>query len=321
MNKVANIEGKGRDDLNLSILLAAEGVIRKVSVNCSKSIRSLAENVKNTFVKFRKMLNKYSENIESVDPQLKNNSDLVDNLYSLEVAWEKGKEFLLNNQNYERLIFFSQLIEILCEKYQELTELIETRDPSIFVSVPGLLILKCLEGEDQGICEEYNPNMFMDKKDCNKLFKELQSDYSAIKDKLDIKHMEMDIRSNCTSRISSSSKIFRMEKNKEIKEKILNSNSNNEELKSGINLTSTIDKKEKVRFDIFFLYNFLENIILFEENLDEVLKSNPGYTEFYNRISITKFLGKIKTLSMNLQREKPTEWNAFFDMAMNTISS
>ena len=265
MNKVANIEGKGRDDLTLQILLCAENKIRTVSVNCSKSVRNIADGVKNSFTKFRKMLEDYSENIESVDPQLKNNQVLVDNLYQLEVAWEKGKEFLLDNNNYSRLIFFSQLIEILCEKYKELIELIEFRDPSIFVSVPGLLILKCLENEDIGICKEYNPNMFDQNKDCYKLYIELSDEYNKLKLKLNTLNNELN--------------------------------------------------------DIFFLYNFLEQCILFEENLDSVLKNNIGFEDFYDKEIMIKFLGKIKTLSMNLQREKPTEWNAFFDMAMNTISS
>lgn len=306
MNKVANIEGKGRDDLTLGILVAAERVIRKVSVNCSKSIRSLAENVKSSFVSFRKMLNKYSENIESVDPQLKNNSDLVDNLYNLEVCWEKGKEFLLNTDNYDRLIFFSQLIEILCEKYKDLIELIETRDPSIFVSIPGLLILKCLENEDQGICKEYNPNMFLENKDCHNMYKELIKDFDQLRDRLEIINNTITTNSNDNLRSTSrtnSSKINNFP--------YLNTNNTN----------SSSTSLPKIRLDSFFLYNFLEKIILFEENLNDVLKNNSYYEEFYDKAIMNKFLGKIKTLSMNLQREKPTEWNSFFDMSMNTISS
>lgn len=306
MNKVANVEGKGRDDLTLNILVSAERVIRKVSVNCSKSIRNLAEGVKNSFVKFRKMLEKYAENIDSVDPQLKNNSDLVDNLLILESSWEKGKEFLCNTDNYNRLMFFSQLIEILCEKYSELTELIEARDPSIFVSIPGLLILKCLEEEDQGICKEYNPNMFSETKECYKLYRELKSDYKEIKVKIEQPHINLEYKSNSTSRMNSSNMLTTINCINLTKSNFFNNNNSN----SG-----------NPKFDIFFLYNFLEKVILFEENLEEILKKNPGYEEFYDKPLMSRFLGRIKTLSMNLQREKPTEWNAFFDMAMTTISN
>jgi len=329
MNKVANVEGKGRDDLTLNILLIAENVIRKVSVNCSKSIRNLAEGVKNSFVKFRKMLQKYCENIESVDPQLKNNPDLVENLYNLEVCWEKGKEFLLDTKNYNRLIFFSQLIEILCEKYNELIDLIDTRDPTIFVSIPGLLILKCIEIEDQGICKEYNPNMFIESKECYKLYNELLVDYNKLKDKLDANSNLSEFKSIPPSRITSSINIYSNKtsnNNLSIITPIKNNNDKDNETEQLQHVNNSIiiphseKKKLRPRFDNFFLYNFLEKIILFEEDLPDVIKKNDGYEEFYDKTIIAKFLGKIKTLSMNLQREKPSEWNSFFDMAMNTIS-
>jgi len=37
------------------------------------------------------LLRKYDENIEIVDPQLKNNPELVECLWNWETAWEKGK--------------------------------------------------------------------------------------------------------------------------------------------------------------------------------------------------------------------------------------
>lgn len=297
MNKVANYEGKGRDDFTLKILTTAEGVIRKVSVNNSKSIRNIAEGVKTTFSKFRKLIEKYGENIETVDPQLKNNPDLVECLFALETAWDKGKEFLLDQANYERLIFFSQLIEIICEKYKELTELIESRDPSIFVSVPGLLILKSLENEDQGICFNYNPNLSSQGKECNRLFNELKNEYEKLKSRLEDSNYP-DVKSNPLSRSNSSNKIF--------------------SLSSSLTLPSISNGKPKL--DMVFLYNFLERLILFEENTQEIITDMKA-AAFYDKDLTNKFLGKIKTLSMNLQREKPTEWNSFFDMAMTTISS
>ncbi len=297
MNKVANYEGKGRDDFNIKILITAEGVIRKVSVNNSKSIRNIADGVKITFSKFRKLIEKYGENIETVDPQLKNNPELVECLFALETAWDKGKEFLLEQENYERLIFFSQLIEIICEKYKEFTELIESRDPSIFVSIPGLLILKSLENEDQGICFNYNPNLSSIGKECNKLFIELKKDYEKLKSKLE-DSIYPDVKSNPLSRSNSSNKIF--------------------SLSSSMTLPSINNGKPKL--DMVFLYNFLERLILFEENTQEIIADMKA-SDFYDKELTNKFLGKIKTLSMNLQREKPCEWNSFFDMAMTTISS
>jgi hypothetical protein len=68
INSVANPEGMGRDDLTNDILLAAEGIFRRVSPHQSKAVRVLAERIKKTFLDFRNLLKKYEQNIEVVDP-------------------------------------------------------------------------------------------------------------------------------------------------------------------------------------------------------------------------------------------------------------
>ena len=59
INSVANQEGMGRDDLNNQILLAAEGILRRVSPHQSKAVRVLAERIKKSFTDFRQLLKKY----------------------------------------------------------------------------------------------------------------------------------------------------------------------------------------------------------------------------------------------------------------------
>lgn len=95
INKVANVEGKGRDDLTINILIEAESIMRRISSTQCKSIRFLAEKIKHSFMNFRILLRKFEENLEVVDPQLKNNSDLVECMFNYEVNWEKGN-FLSN---------------------------------------------------------------------------------------------------------------------------------------------------------------------------------------------------------------------------------
>ena len=77
----------GRDDLSNNILLAAEGIFRRVSPNRSKAVRALADRIKKAFIDFRNLLKKYDSNIEIVDPQLKNNAELVDLLVEFENTW------------------------------------------------------------------------------------------------------------------------------------------------------------------------------------------------------------------------------------------
>lgn len=84
------MEGKGREDLNYDILLAAESIIRRISSTQSRSVRYIAEKIKSSFNDFRQLMKKYDENIEIVDPQLKNNPDLVECISKYENFWEKG---------------------------------------------------------------------------------------------------------------------------------------------------------------------------------------------------------------------------------------
>ena len=52
-----------------------------------------------------------------VDPQLKNNQDLVEALTDYENYWEKGKSYFLDSKKCTYLIHFSHIIEITAEKY------------------------------------------------------------------------------------------------------------------------------------------------------------------------------------------------------------
>jgi hypothetical protein len=46
LNSVANIEGKGRDDLQHSILVESERLLRSVSTTESKAVRAVATQIK-----------------------------------------------------------------------------------------------------------------------------------------------------------------------------------------------------------------------------------------------------------------------------------
>lgn len=59
INTVANEDGKGRDDLGIEILIAAEGILRKISPSQSKSVRKLAENIRSSFNNIRKKFRAY----------------------------------------------------------------------------------------------------------------------------------------------------------------------------------------------------------------------------------------------------------------------
>ena len=66
INSVANPDGKGRDDLEVEILLQSEGICRRISSSQSKAVRKLAEGIKKSFATLRELMRKYGENIEGV---------------------------------------------------------------------------------------------------------------------------------------------------------------------------------------------------------------------------------------------------------------
>ncbi|CAG9335665.1 unnamed protein product [Blepharisma stoltei] len=176
INSVANIEGKGRDDLTLDILLAAEGITRRMSSSQSSPLKSLADKIKNSFSSFRSLLQKYEVNIEVVDPQLKNNSDLVEVLVKFEESWERGKTYILNTKRYNRVVYVHSLIEKTAEKYELFKQQLEYSDSELFVTIPGLIVLHALE-DDRGICRYFCSPMYDETDEIGIVWKRLKRSY------------------------------------------------------------------------------------------------------------------------------------------------
>eukprot|EP00357_Protocruzia_adherens_P002673 CAMPEP_0115029148 /NCGR_PEP_ID=MMETSP0216-20121206/36802_1 /TAXON_ID=223996 /ORGANISM="Protocruzia adherens, Strain Boccale" /LENGTH=518 /DNA_ID=CAMNT_0002405625 /DNA_START=33 /DNA_END=1589 /DNA_ORIENTATION=+ len=163
LNAVANPEGKGRDDLPIDILVAAEGLTRRISSVESKAVRVLAEKIRQSFNNLRLLFRKYEQNIEIVDPQLKNNPELVEALMEFEGSWEKGKTYFMNSKKCSQLIHFSQLIEVTAEKHKDFFEQIECREADIFVTIPCLVI-----------CRDFFPAMHDENFQAGQLYKSLK---------------------------------------------------------------------------------------------------------------------------------------------------
>ena len=94
-----------------------------------------------------------------VDPQLKNNDDLVEALYIYESSWEKGREYFLDHDKCESLIACSNIIETLAEKYEQFNEALECREADVFLQIPCILILCNLDNNDKNICIQFLPNI------------------------------------------------------------------------------------------------------------------------------------------------------------------
>jgi hypothetical protein len=94
INAICNMTGKGRDDLiDIGILQAAEEIQKDLCTpGQAHSIQVLADKIRQTVSCFRILLNKYSENLDSVDPQLKNNQELTELIELYESSWTLGKD-------------------------------------------------------------------------------------------------------------------------------------------------------------------------------------------------------------------------------------
>ncbi len=256
INRIANVNGKGRSDLSPEILFQAEKVLVTVSENQSKGMRNLALKIKNGLNVMRQLFRKFSKNIESVDPRLSNNKDLSKYLLYFERKFELGKIYLLDNKKYNQLLAFSQIIEIICEKYNKysIRELIENNDPCIFVSLPSILLLKAINKEDKNICKEYITGLYDKNNESGLLFQ-------------NIKNMK-----------------------KQVKGIIGDSNK---------------------------AYNIIEKYVLFDGTKEQLMvdKEIEKYSKLKDIISEIK--KGLTNLSVHLQTYKPTQWNEFFQLAMD----
>lgn len=113
-----------------------------------------------------------------VDPQLKNNPELVEALVNYEKSWEKGKRYFLNDQMCKQIIHFSQIIEATIEKYSQFEKQIECRDANIFVTIPSLVILKYLEQNDQDITKTFLPNIQDPNGETGKILKRIYKSFN-----------------------------------------------------------------------------------------------------------------------------------------------
>jgi len=68
INSVANTEGKGRDDLKVDILIAAEGMSRRSTSVKSNAVNKLAREIIESYKEIRLLFQRYEQNIEAVDP-------------------------------------------------------------------------------------------------------------------------------------------------------------------------------------------------------------------------------------------------------------
>jgi hypothetical protein len=83
--------------------------------------------------------------MDAVDPQLRNNKELVELVEIYESSWTLGKEQLLDTQVKDQLLQFCLNIERLGTQYPSFKEQVESFEADIFLSIPSLLVLRSVQ--------------------------------------------------------------------------------------------------------------------------------------------------------------------------------
>lgn len=211
---------------------------------------------------------------------MKNNQDLVNALVEFESSWEKGKAYFVSPKKCQQLVHFTSVIEATSEKYKMFAEQVEDRDTVIFVSIPALLILKCLDDDDKGICRSFFPPMFGE--DGNNSGSSGEEEASQYVDKVATHNQYRTLKKEylrCRSKSKNEYDFFNL-----VERCIL-----------GMEEDETPDQKNKRTIP------------------DKEFEANGLARDEMHQIT-----QHIRVLSMQMQRYKPQEWNEFLIVALDS---
>jgi len=289
INAIANTNGKGRDDLEVWILKAAQSKksqideLKESKDEINPAFDKLVDTIQDSYSNLKLLFIKYSENIEVVDPQLKNNPELVEALVDFENSWSKGKMYLLDEDKFEWFIALSRYISYLMTQYPEFESQVECWDYELFMTIPSLIIQKA-------VFEIISSNTHDGKFDITK------------QPALGVNHEFIKLVSDfCPELVTISSGVLDLET--KMSKLLLTVN----------DIAHHTSKSVEDSIDSLHL------------ELKGALESGwiSGMTSsFLSEVpdNLVKDLWLVKPLSMQLQRSNPTEWNELLDICMVVAS-
>lgn len=156
LNALANNRGKGRDDLDVDILVIALAVERaEVFVTggslCAEVVDKgvevplmLASRVTKSFEAVRAYLRQASQVLERVDPHLCKNAGLVDCLLDWEESWEIGRKYLFHPPKINALRDVIIELRNVQAVAPALSLMCDDCDVGLFLCVPRIICLRYL---------------------------------------------------------------------------------------------------------------------------------------------------------------------------------
>ena len=210
--------------------------------------------------------------------------------------------------------------------------MIEYRESEIFMMIPMIMILKSCEGDDKGICEIFLPGIKESGCAIGMIYNEV-TEVLFKNNQIFTMRQEREAKDRPTS-LSKSIKFSRKTPNAS-PERRAEDHSRHYGVSSPVPVFSKyktilgnkseyttclkpvrveVDKEKKpVRRLNYMFYNLLEKLIL---KIDLSEKEKLAHQE--NKTSLDSCILKIKTLSIELERRIPVEWNTFLDVALES---
>lgn len=176
LNALANVAGKGREDLTLDVLEVAADIFlgRWQPPSCvslkesnttatSAAIRQfLAKYVLESFLDMRNYLVAVADRMLYVDAQLCNNKAMVEALLAWEEAWELGSRFIMQPEMLAALCSTAAEIAGSLRYSPELARHLDGQDAELFLILPRLVLLCGLAEATQSVLPaSFIPHHFM----------------------------------------------------------------------------------------------------------------------------------------------------------------
>mmetsp|Transcript_391 Transcript_391/g.572 ORF Transcript_391/g.572 Transcript_391/m.572 type:complete len:842 (-) Transcript_391:234-2759(-) len=168
LNRLANVEGKGRADMDVACLVEAERIVAKpmcthlrkdtssesnenILLNPVKTLHKcagcappvllrIARSLLRSFARMRRILQRYANCLYQLNSHLANNRDLVRGLELFETSWETGSQYLVQSGPRRLALLTYNIVSGVQDP--EFEDALNSLDPGFLVaSLPRALIL------------------------------------------------------------------------------------------------------------------------------------------------------------------------------------
>lgn len=143
LNRLANLDGKGRSDMDLTCVLEAERLTVRPfladpdgrtgkSASASALLYKVAQNLLRCFGRLRRVLRRYGRCLYQLNSHLANNADLVRALELFEAAWETANRYLVQPGPRRLALHTYEVLSSIAER--EFQEALTCLDPGFLVA-------------------------------------------------------------------------------------------------------------------------------------------------------------------------------------------